>query len=219
MEMKFSNAFKEMDTYLKENRHTITCHEIFAIKEDFYNIVESLCGSTANLTGITEMLIFRLMYHMFEMQESVENKSSQFRDIRLLIGNRYIGKNGKFQEPDIVIEQGNKISFLISIKNLLSTVSPTSNERESFIVQELIKENGVCTTAIQDLFRIDNIRYGKNSAFNSLTVVFSQVPNRHERAIHLIQNKYNWHQYLILENNHNKFLDELKDRLRFKKPY
>lgn len=217
--MKFSRSFLDMDGYIQRNLNEITCHEIFQIKEDFYDIVESLCGSTANLTGITEMLIFRLMYHLFGMNGSIESKTAQYRDTRLIIGNRYIGKNGKYQEPDIVIEQGNKICYLISIKNLLSTVTPTANEKESFIVQELIKKNGVCTTAIQDIFRIENIRYGNNSGFSSLTVVFSQVPNRHERAIQLIQNRFNWHQFLILENNHNKFIDELMDRLRFKQPY
>lgn len=215
--MKFSNAFQEMDNYIQKNLHSITCNEIFEIKKDFYNIVELQCGSTANLTGITELLVFRFMFHALEMTGQIQNKSVQNGSSSLKIGNRYIGMNGKYQEPDIVIEQDGIIKFLLSIKNLLSTIAPTSNEKESTLVQELIKKNGVCTNSIQDIFRIDNIRYGQNSNFKSLTIVFSKPPLRHKRAIELIHQKFDWHRFLILENNNNTFLNELNDKLGFLK--
>src|SRR5690606_33043371 len=101
----------------------------------------------------------------------------------LFIGKRYIGSNGKIQEPDIVIEETNILKYLVSIKNVMSTVTPTKNEVGSPLVQELIKENGVCSTAIQDIFRIKNIRYGPNNNFKSITVIFSDVPQRHRKAI------------------------------------
>ena len=44
--MRFSDAFKDMDVFLHKNLHSVTCHEIFQIKKDFYNIVQSFSGST-----------------------------------------------------------------------------------------------------------------------------------------------------------------------------
>jgi hypothetical protein len=213
--MKFSNAFIEMDTYIRTNLDSITCKEIFQIKEDFYKIVETLSGSTANLTGITELLVFRFLYHALGLTEKVENKSVHGINNTLFIGKRYKGRNGKIQEPDIVIEQNNAIHYLISIKNIMSTVNPTNNEKESSLVEELVKINGVCTTAIQDIFRIHNIRHGENSNFRSITVVYSEVPNRHQKAINLIHDKFNWHRFLILENNNNLLLEELNEKLGF----
>lgn len=214
--MKFSHAFKEMDNHLKTHIHTITCHEIFEIKNDFYKIVEALCGSTANLTGITELLIFRFMYHALKMQGPIEDKSVQQGNIRLYIGNRYLGKNGKFQEPDIVIEQNNKIRYLLSIKNQLSTITPNNNEKASTLVKELLSQNGVYTTSIQDIYRIENIRHGIHGHFNSLTVIFSKVPQRHQKAIDLIHQRFDWHNSLVLENNSNVFLAELNNKIDFK---
>lgn len=213
--MKFSYAFKEMDNYIKNHIHTITCHEIFEVKNDFYKIIESLCGSTANLTGITELLIFRFMYHALNLQDPIENKSVQQGNICLYIGNRYIGKNGKLQEPDIVIEKNDEIKYLLSIKNRLNTISPTNNEKISPLVQELTLQNGVYTTSIQDIFRVENIRHGIHSNFNSITIVFSKVPQRHEKSNNLIEQKFDWHRFLILEENYNSFLTELSSKLNF----
>ncbi|KQL21231.1 hypothetical protein [Cytobacillus solani] len=89
--MKFSNAFIEMDTYIRTNLHSISCKEIFQIKKDFYSIVETLSGSTANLTGITELLVFRILYHALGMTAKVENKS--VRDISNLDRLHLIGQN------------------------------------------------------------------------------------------------------------------------------
>ncbi|WP_223593623.1 hypothetical protein [Neobacillus bataviensis] len=213
--MRFSDAFNGMDKFLHNNLNTITCNKIFQIKKDFYDIVETLSGSTANLTGITELLVFRFLYHALGMTGNVIEKSVHNKHDSLSIGKRFIGSNGKIQEPDIVIENHNVIKYLFSIKNLMSTVNPTNNEKESPLVQELININGVCTTAIQDIFRINNIRHGPNSKFKSITVIFSDVPKRHQKAIDLIHDKFNWHRFLILENNNNLFLDELKEKLGF----
>lgn len=214
--MRFSDAFKDMDSFLNKNLHSITCNEIFQIKQDFYNIVRTLSGSTANLTGITELLVFRFLYHALGMTGEVNEKSVHNSNHSLYIGKRYKGSNGKVQEPDIVIEHNNVINYLFSIKNLMSTVVPTNNEKESPLGQELIKINGVCTTAIQDIFRINNIRHRENSHFRSITVIYSDVPKRHQKAIDLIHDRFNWHRFLILENNHNLFLDELNKNLNFK---
>ncbi|USK62297.1 hypothetical protein [Peribacillus asahii] len=212
--MIFSNAFSEMDNYIKQNLHKITCNEIYEIKEDFYKIVRSLSGSTANLTGITELLIYRFLYHALGMTKPVNNKTVQSGRKSLSIGKRFTGRNGKPQEPDIVIEHDETIKYLFSIKNLLNTVTPTNNEKESTLVQELIQNNGVCTTAIQDIFRIDNIRYKGNSNFKSITIVFSEVPPRHQKAIELIHQQFEWHRFLILEKNNKSFAVELSDKLK-----
>jgi len=215
--MKFSDAFTDMDNFLKNNLNTITCNEIYQIKEDFYQIVKKLSGSTANLTGITEILVFRFLYHALKMTDDIEDKSVHNKNHSLFIGKRYKGSNGKIQEPDIVIEHNYVIQYLFSIKNIMSTVTPTNNEQESSLVQELINENGVCTTAIQDIFRIENIRHGPHSNFRSITVIFSDVPQRHQKAIDLIHNIFSWHRFLILENNNKLFLNELNDKLCFYK--
>ncbi|MEW5552151.1 hypothetical protein ABGT22_19805 [Peribacillus frigoritolerans] len=213
--MIFSSAFSEMDNYIKQNLHKITCNEIFEIKKDFYKIVESLSGNTANLTGITELLIYRFLYHALGMTKRVNNKTVQNRSKSLSMGKRFTGRNGKTQEPDLVIEQDGIIEYLFSIKNLLNTTTPTNNERESTLVQELlIKNNGVYTTAFQDIFRIDNIRHEGNSDFKSITIVFSEIPPRHQKAIELIHKQFEWHQFLILENNNNSFTVELSDKLK-----
>jgi hypothetical protein len=213
--MKFSNAFLEMNRYIQANLHSITCDEIFQIKKDFYNIVETLSGSTANLTGITELLVFRYLYHALGMNRDIIEKSVHTNTNSLYIGKRYKGSNGKFQEPDIVIESDNVIKYLFSIKNLMSTVNPTNNEKVSPLVQELIKINGVCTTAVQDIFRINNIRQCANRNFKSITVIYSDVPKRYKKAIDLIHDRFSWHRFLILENNNNLFLDEINEKLGF----
>jgi hypothetical protein len=213
--MKLSTAFENLDDYLKRNLKSITCNEIFEIKKDFYSAVELLCGSTANLTGITELLIFRFIYHTLKMDTPVDinQRAVHNNTHHLFIGKSYIGKNKKKQMPDIIIEKNGTISHLISIKNLLSTLSPTKHEKESILVQELIKENGVCTSAIQDIFRIDNIRYGKNSNFNSITIVFSKLPPRHQKAVEIIERKFSWHKFIVLEGNSKSLLQELNDKL------
>ncbi len=73
--MRFSDAFIDMDKFLLKNLNSITCNEIFQIKKDFYNIVRTLSGSTANLTGITELLVFRFLYHVLGMIGEVIEKS------------------------------------------------------------------------------------------------------------------------------------------------
>lgn len=211
--MIFSNAFKEVDNHLRNNLHTIKCNDIFEIKNDFYKMVKSLCGSTANLTGITELLVFRLMYHVLNMDTPVENKLVKKENICLHIGNRYIGKNGRYQEPDITIAENEVIKYLFSIKNQLSNVSPNKNEKTSPLVKELLLQNGVYTTAIQDIYRIENIRHHTHSNFCSLTVVYSKVTQGHEKTIRLIQETFDWHTYLILENNSNLFIKELSNKL------
>lgn len=214
--MKFSYAFEEMDSYIKNNLEMMTCHELFEIKNDFYKTIESLCGSTANLTGITELLIFRFIYHALGMKKPVINKTVQQENSYLNIGKRYMGKNSKYQEPDIVIEENGTIKYLFSIKNRLNSTSPNNNEKGSPLVQDLLLHNGIYTTSIQDIYRIENIRHGVNSQFKSLTIVFSEVQQKHEKTNNLIHRRFKWHDFLILENNSNLFLTELKDKLDFK---
>ncbi|MYL44499.1 hypothetical protein GLV94_02475 [Virgibacillus halodenitrificans] len=214
--MKFAYAFEEMDSHLKENLKMMTCHELFEIKNDFYNNIESLCGSTANFTGITELLIFRFIYHSLGMKNPVINKTVQQKNNSINIGKRYVGKNNKYQEPDIVIEENGAIKYLFSIKNQLNTTTPNNNEKISPLVQDLLLHSGTYTTSIQDIYRIENIRHGIHTHFKSLTIVFSKVQQKHEITNNLIHKRFKWHNFLILENNLNPFLKELKDKLDFK---
>ncbi|MFC0476778.1 hypothetical protein ACFFHF_16370 [Robertmurraya beringensis] len=214
--MIFQNAFTELDSYLKQNLNTVTCDELFKLKKDFYGMFDSLSNNTANLTGFTELIIFRYLYHAFNMTGEVINRTVHNGDTSISIGKRFNGKNGKYQEPDIVVEQDGRIEYLFSIKNILSTVAPTENEKRSKLVQQLIKTNGVCTVAIQDIFRIDNIRHDKHEDFKSITVVFSEIAPRHQRAVELIRGQFEWHRFLVLENNHKPFVKELEDILNLK---
>ncbi|MED4731986.1 hypothetical protein P9597_28405 [Aneurinibacillus migulanus] len=214
--MIFKGAFNELDTYLKENLHTITCHKLFSIKQDFYQTVETLIGSTANLTGITELLIFRYLYHTLEMINPVFNKSVSNGTKQLSIGKRFVGRNGRPQDPDIVIERNGSIAHLISIKNALATNSPKGFEKDSEVIKYLMSKNGpnqVCNNGIVDFHRIDNIRHGEHKDFKSITVVFSKVQDRHQRAIDIIHEAYDWHRFIILENNNNLFMEEIKENL------
>ncbi|MFD2215333.1 hypothetical protein [Metabacillus endolithicus] len=214
--MIFRSAFNDLDTYLKENLFSITCHDLFSIKQDFYQSIETLNGSTANLTGITELLIFRHLYHTLRMNTPVLNKSVSNGKSQLSIGKRFIGKNGRPQDPDIVIEREDSITHLISIKNALATNSPKNFERDSEVIKHLMSKNGpnqVCNNGIVDIHRIDNIRHGQHKDFKSVTVVFSKVPDRHQRAINIIQEAYDWHHFIILENNTNTFIVEVRKNL------
>jgi hypothetical protein len=213
LNIKFSSAIRELDQYLKTNSHTISCNALYEIKQDFYSEVESLCGSTANLTGITELLIFRFIYHALGMNDPILNKQVQNENNKLIISNRYIGKNGRFQEPDIVIERDGAIKHLLSIKNSIDNATPTNHERESILVQNLIKKNGVCTNSIQDIFRIDNIRHGLNKGFILSTIVFSKVTQKQATTIDLIHQEFKWHHFIVLEGNHNAFINELNGSL------
>lgn len=211
--MHFSKAFTEMDHDLASRLTNITCHEIFKIKDDFYQIVESLCGHTANLTGITELLIYRMIYHTLDMKHPIINKSVYKKDLSLLVGKRYRGKNGKNQEPDLVVEQNEKIHSLFSVKNVITTATPTPHEQESPLVHELTALNGGYNSAIQDLFRIDNIRYGIHHDFKSITIVFSKPTEKHEASLKLLKQKFTWHHFLILQDNHSPFMTELNTAL------
>lgn len=202
-----------MDNYLNEHLTTLTCHEMFELKNDFYKSVELLCGSTDNLTGITELLIYRFMYHALNMTNPIINKAVQNGDIYLLNGHRYHGINGRYQVPDIVIEQSAEIKYVISIKNMLSYTTPTKHEKISPLVKELTLINGRFTSAIQDIFRIENIRHGLHSHFNSLTIVFSKASQKLEQANKLIEEAFEWHKFLILEDNHKPLLTEIINSL------
>lgn len=214
--MIFTSAFNDLDTYLKNHLHTITCHELFSIKNDFYHMVSTLTGSTANLTGITELLIFRHLYHTLGMTRPIFEKSVSDGNNQLSIGKRFIGKNGRPQEPDIVIEKNGAITHLLSIKNILTTTSLNDFEKKSEVIQNLMKKNGpnqVCTNGIVDIHRIDNIRYDQHKNFKSITVVFSKIQGRHQRAIDIIHDTYNWHNFIVLENNNTPFMEVLKKNL------
>ncbi|EOR25770.1 hypothetical protein A499_03923 [Niallia nealsonii AAU1] len=214
--MIFKSAFNDLDTYLKEYLYTVTCNDLFNLKKDFYQTVEALTGSTANLTGITELLIFRHLYHTLGMTAPIFNKTVSNGKNQLSIGKRFMGMNGRPQEPDIVIERNGSITHLISIKNALATNSPKSFEKDSEVIKNLMSKNGpnqVCNNGIVDIHRIDNIRHEQHEDFKSITVVFSKVPDRHQRAIDIIHEAYNWHRFIILENNPKTFMEEIKKHL------
>lgn len=149
------------------------------------------------------------------MDDQIKNKQVKNKNSKLIIGNRYMGKNEKYQEPDIVIEDlaVGAIMYVLSIKNSLSNIAPTNNEKESILVKELIKQNGVCTNSIQDIFRIDNIRHGLHQNFKSLTIVFSDTSQSHRKINDIIQHSFEWHRFIILERNDNLFIDELNETL------
>jgi hypothetical protein len=179
-------------------------------------MVRTLTGSTANLTGITELLIFRQLYHTLGMTAHVFDKSVSDGNSLLSIGKRFMGKNGRPQDPDIVIERNGAITHLLSIKNALATNSPKDFEKESEVIQNLMKKNGpnqVCNNGIVDIHRIDNIRHDQHKDFKSITLVFSKVQSRHQRAIDIIHDTYDWHRFIVLENNNSPFMEELKRNL------
>ncbi|MBT2663615.1 hypothetical protein [Bacillus sp. ISL-45] len=129
-----------------------------------------------------------------------------------------MGKNGRYQDPDIVIESNGVITHLLSIKNALATNSPKGFEKESEVVKHLMSKNGpnqVCNNGIVDFHRIDNIRHKQHKDFKSVTVVFSKVQDRHQRAINIIHDTYDWHHFIVLENNNNPFMEELKRSFLF----
>lgn len=202
-----------MDNYLNQNLYTLTCHEMFDLKNDFYKSVELLCGSTDNITGITELLIYRFMYHALNMTNPIINKAVQNGDIHLHNGHRYNGINGRSQVLDIAIEQNAEIKFVLSIKNMLSYTTPTKHEKISPLVKELTLQTGRFTSAIQDIFRTENIRHGLHSRFNSLTIIFSKPPQKLEQGNQLIEQAFKWHKFLILEDNHRPLLTEIINHL------
>ncbi len=111
---------EEVDSYLKANCQNLTCADIHDIYFQFFNDLKEFKGNSNGFTGLSEYLIFRLLYHLLggsfsqrqitpDLWEFVNNNLRIGQSSRVTIGR-------KRYYPDIVIYNSNELIALIQIK-------------------------------------------------------------------------------------------------------
>jgi len=100
-----SQFVSEMDSYIRENINLLTCSDTADIYFDLLKSLMRLGGNPDNVTGLTEFIIFRMLYWLNEEKITAG-------EIRL----ESKGKIG-FRSPDIIIYNSCDPVYSIQIKS------------------------------------------------------------------------------------------------------
>ena len=183
------NFLGELDNYIKQNLNDFECDHIFHLYSDYFKALKDYMGNSNGFTGLSELIIFRVVYHLlggnFERKEYSNSKKLKCFASK---DNRYwIGENVKFKfkiKPDIVVCDGNNnVLRYIEIK-----LYPTNGVKT---IDEAIKKMKTFIDKYPDMKAMLMIyNPGKNS---KITV-----------ALKNYKNKYKWFDYCLLKDNSEK---------------
>ncbi|MFB7641392.1 hypothetical protein, partial [Peribacillus butanolivorans] len=190
--------------YIKENIQTLTCNDLYTIKERFYNTCLEYKGDTKDLTGITELIVsifLKAFKDELNLSLKLENSVSK------------VGYNLRENELDYAfITPDEKIKYGISVKRANGSANLKDHEKNTTIINKFKRK----IVIVQDLFRLDNIKKGSNGNFKSVTIIFKAFENRNDiNTLKEILAEYEeyQHDYIILEGNLETLFPLLRNKL------
>ncbi len=133
--------FKEIDSYLIKNRKKLTCANVAEIYWKFFNTSKKFKGNSEGFTGLSELIIFRYLFHQLGgssfVRKSVSEQQFQFISENCRLGcNIPLVINDKKYKPDIVVFQSDKLIAVISVKvyftNGFNTIADEMEKLEKF---------------------------------------------------------------------------------------
>ncbi|WP_103623374.1 hypothetical protein, partial [Bacillus thuringiensis] len=97
--------FNQLDSYIESNINKFTCNDYSQLYKSFLRIHKERCGTSENLTGISEYLANRMFLYLIENKEGFSIKS-QVR----------VDGIESYNIPDLVIYKNNDIQLVVSMK-------------------------------------------------------------------------------------------------------
>ncbi|PEJ55024.1 hypothetical protein CN676_05710 [Bacillus wiedmannii] len=199
------SLFDDIYMQIRNNIRTITCNDLYIIKERFYTKCNEYKGNTDNLTGLTELLVAMFLKAFKEelnLPYTIESDVSR------------TGYNNRENTIDYAfLSTDNKIHYGISVKRGNGSITLKDFEKNTEVINKF-KSN---ITVVQDLFRLDNIKKGSHASFKSATIIFKAVKiGKHLSTMDAIVSNYDEyeHNYIILEGNNENLFNQLKEKLR-----
>ncbi|MHA1228229.1 MAG: hypothetical protein ACTSPV_15925 [Candidatus Hodarchaeales archaeon] len=135
---RFDEVFlSSIDEFLAENCTRLKGTDIYDMYFNFFNELKKYRCNSSGFTGLSEFLIFRLLYHglggnrSFELKESTQDtfffQSKDDTGLMLYQGTkRFKIEDSKTIRPDIVITKNNDLVGVIEIKIYLSNSFKTA---------------------------------------------------------------------------------------------
>lgn len=97
--------FDQLDSYIESNINKFTCNDYSQLYKSFLRIHKERCGTSQNLTGISEYLANRMFLYLIDNKEGFTLKSQV----------RVEGVES-YNIPDLLIYKNNEIYTLVSVK-------------------------------------------------------------------------------------------------------
>ncbi|KZD43482.1 hypothetical protein B4083_0882 [Bacillus cereus] len=198
------SLFDDIYMQIKNNILTITCNDLYIIKERFYTKCNEYKGNTDNLTGLTELLVsmfLKAFKDELNLQYNIESDVPK------------IGYNHRENKVDYAfLSSDNKIKYGVSVKRGNASITLKDHEKNTGIINKFKYK----ITVVQDLFRLDNIKKGAHGPFKSVTIIFKAIENsNHLKIINDIVSNHDEyeHNYIVLEDNNKILFHELKEKL------
>jgi len=192
------NFLGDMDRFVRKSYITLKCNEIFNVYFGFSNAIKEFRGTSSGFTGLSELLIFRCLYHQLDgkfEKQSVTEYINEFSN-----GNTRIGQNTPVTigerriNPDITIyHPHNELIAVIQIKVYLTRG-----------IKEAKKE-------IETLEELKN-RYRK---LRALLIIFYGLSEKGKifRELEKQQETKEWFNFLILKEDNEPLMEKLQDYL------
>ncbi|KUH41415.1 hypothetical protein [Bacillus mycoides] len=198
------SLFDDIYMQIRNNIRTITCNDLYIIKERFYTKCNEYKGNTDNLTGLTELLVAMFLKAFkgeLNLPYTIESDVSR------------TGYNNRENTIDYAfLSTDNKIHYGISVKRGNGSITLKDYERNT----EVINNFKSSITVVQDLFRLNNIKRGPHGSFKSVTIIFKAVEKtNHLNTMNEIVTHYDnyEHNYIVLEGNNEILFNQLKEKL------
>lgn len=118
-----SASLKKMDELIAKNYRTWKCEDVFNAYHQFFLTLKDFRGTSTGFTGLSELLIFRFLYHLLGGQFRKKNITKDLKEFvsdDFRIGSIPIVINGKRIFPDISIYYRKELIAVIQIKTYLT---------------------------------------------------------------------------------------------------
>lgn len=186
----------DLDVYLADNLDELTCSDIYDIYSDFFSYLKEFKSNSSGFTGLSEFLIFRIIYHLLggsfkKVQISKDLIAFESDDGIYRIGQSIPVIGSKKHYPDIVVYKNNLPFIVCEIKLYLTSGMQT------------------LMTDINKLTDINRHYPGVMGLFIS----YNRIPESGKIYKKLIEekNSKNWLNHLILAENHQPIKEYLQD--------
>ncbi|HHT7235530.1 TPA: hypothetical protein ACTZ5V_000448 [Bacillus cereus] len=197
------SLFDDIYMQIRNNIRTITCNDLYIIKDRFYTKCNEYKGNTDNLTGLTELLVAMFLKAFKEelnLSYNIESDATR------------TGYNNRENKIDYAfLSTDNKIKYGVSVKRENVPIRLKDHEKNTEVINKF--KNNI--TVVQDLFRLDNIKKGSHGSFKSVTIIFKAVEKtNHLNIMNNIVSNYDEyeHNYIVLEGNNEILFNQLKEK-------
>jgi len=200
--MNIARKFLEdTDRYLAGNWQDLKCSDIAKMYFELFTDLKKFKGNSHGFTGLSELLIFRILYHGLGGLFTPTENTPQLLDFTCTSNNKLrigqstrvnIDKNRR-KHPDLVVYYCDKLIAVAQIKIYVTRGCPEV-KREMATLEEL-----------KNIF----------PEMKALLLIYNRLPKK-GNLIHLLQeeaSKKRWFRFLALEDNPDFFWESLSDCL------